>query len=86
MVLIEHGSDSIEPEPIDIVLVHIPGEITEKQAQHFPLAVIVHLRIPLSVIPSFAFMEVLVVSAIPKIEPIVHVLARMPIPRFKSVA
>jgi hypothetical protein len=40
MMDVEHGRHSIEPEPIEGVLVHPPGEVTQEKPQDLPFPVV----------------------------------------------
>lgn len=60
-----------------MIFVQIPSEITQEQPQYFPFPIVIDFRIPLSVISFLSFMEILEVSAIPHIKPVIDVLACM---------
>jgi hypothetical protein len=77
MMLVQHGSDSIKPKPIGIILLQPEPDIGKKEAKDLVFGVVKDSAVPEWVIALLSPMEVLIVSAIPHVNAFQHVLGRM---------
>lgn len=74
MVGIQHASDTVKPEAIELVLIHPEAQVAEEESHNLVMAVVEKSAVPLIVYTLTTAVEVLVISAIKLVEAIEHVL------------
>lgn len=71
---VQHACHAIEPEAVNLVLVHPESEVAEEKAHDFVMAVVEQPTVPLLVASPATRVEVLVISPIELIQPVENVL------------
>lgn len=74
MVGIQHASDSVESEAIELVLIHPEAKIAQQEAQYFMVAVVEETAVPELMTTLCTFMEVEVIAAIKHVQSVQHIL------------
>ena len=77
MVVVHHAGHAVEPEAVELVLLHPVTEVAQQESKNLVMPVVEESTIPELVPTTTTFMEVLVVRAIEEVEPIENVLAGM---------
>lgn len=74
---IQHAGYAIEPETIEIILIHPESKIRQQEPQHLMVTVVEKPAVP-QLVPSFcAFVEIQIISAVKVVEPIGSILRCM---------
>ncbi|OAV68588.1 hypothetical protein Barb4_02032 [Bacteroidales bacterium Barb4] len=77
VTVIKHGSNPVETEAVELILLQPELAIGQQKMKHLILAVIKHQRIPCRMLPPAARMKVLRVRAVETSQPLPLVLHRM---------
>ena len=68
VVVVQHGGDAVEAEPVESVLVHPVPEVREEVPLHLPVFVVVQAAVPQPVVPRLALAEVRVLRRLTEVE------------------
>ena len=68
VVVIQHGCDSVEAEPVEVVFLHPESEIAQKEVKDFGLVVVEELGAPRRVVAFRPLVEELILSPVKHIE------------------
>ena len=75
MVVVHHAGHAVEPEAVELVLLHPVTKVAQQESKNLVMPVVEESTIPGLVPSTTTFMKVQVVRAIEEVEPIEHVLA-----------
>lgn len=77
MVEVEHTRHTIEPEPVELVLVHPKPEIAQEEPHDLVVTVVEQPAIPLIMTPLATFVEVLVIAPVKFVQSVENILRGM---------
>ena len=77
MMHIHHARHTIEPEPIESILLHVEAQVAQQESKHFVTAIVEKSTIPKLMTTLSTFVEVEMISSVEFIQTIEDVLARV---------
>jgi pentose-5-phosphate-3-epimerase len=77
VVDVEHASDTIKAEAIELVLIHPESQIAQEKPQDFVVAVVEEAAIPQIMLSPSTPMEVLVIRTVELVQAIQNILGSM---------
>lgn len=77
MVGVQHASDTVKAEAVELVLVHPETQVAQQEAKNFMTTIIEQSAVPKLVSPSGALVEILRIATVELIQTIQHVLRGM---------
>ena len=71
---VQHGSNSVESEPIGLVLLQPEPDIRQQKSKHLVFRVVKNPAVPQRMLSFLSTVKILVISSIPHIDALIDIL------------